>query len=209
MNPERKALTSIQAQLDLCNEENWPWPSVLALFNSFQTRSASKTRQAVHKEHVTQTPPHLQIPRANNLSKRFSVKSKYFFRALVQHSHQQQLRELRHFVFPQHRGYSVVQVQHLYSGQIYSAHSTKTRGLYLAECYFVWTYHIIFSFSRNTGMNLQTNCQTQRKKRFENQGCLTLYVVKLNLPVKDGSAEKTKILLISKSCRALASITGH
>lgn len=70
------------------------------------------------------------------------------------------------------------------------------------------TYHTILSF-QGTLEWIYKLSDTKEEEIWKLRIFNLLHIVMLNVPVKDSSTEETKILLIFKSCRALAPITGH
>lgn len=70
------------------------------------------------------------------------------------------------------------------------------------------TYHIILSF-QGTLEWIYKLSDTEEEEIWKLRIFNLLHIVMLNVPVEDSFAEETKILLIFKSCGALALITGH
>lgn len=79
--------------------------------------------------------------------------------------------------------------------QIFSPHGTETSGLCLVRCCFVWKYHNKSSFSGTSEWIYCPTVKHRGRRHWKLRMFNLLHVVKVNLPVKDGSLSKTKRLL--------------
>lgn len=87
--------------------------------------------------------------------------------------------------------------------QIFSPRGTKTSGVYLVGCCFVWKYHTNFSFRGRLEWIYCPTVKQRRRKDWKLRMFNLLHVGKVTLPVKDGSLERTKGLL------SFLSLTEH